>query len=165
MPTRPIEGNDQTTWWFSQKSLGGTKQYILSEESRMKKFLFTTLPSNDLGLLTRSLPIARELRDRGHEITFCSPGKTPNQLISNAGFSNLLPEWPLFYIMSGDTNFQSFYRLLRSKHLRRDCRLLVSFLRHMLQSSTAEIWDIDHFMYMLGMCENRGRPLVLQFSK
>jgi len=27
----------------------------------MTKFLFTTLPTNDLGLLTRSLPIAREL--------------------------------------------------------------------------------------------------------
>jgi UDP:flavonoid glycosyltransferase YjiC (YdhE family) len=122
----------------------------------MKKFLFTTLPSNDLGLLTRSLPIARELRDRGHEITFCSPGKTPSRLISDAGFSNLLPEWPLFYIMSGDTKLQSFYRLLRSKHLMRDCRLFASFLRHTLQSSTAEIWNIDHFTYLLGMSNENG---------
>jgi len=50
----------------------------------MKKFLFTTFPSNDLGLLTRSLPIARELRDRGHQIAFCSPAKAPNKSISEA---------------------------------------------------------------------------------
>jgi len=39
----------------------------------MTKFLFTTLPTNDLGLLTRSLPVADELARRGHEIAFCSP--------------------------------------------------------------------------------------------
>jgi hypothetical protein len=32
----------------------------------MTTFLFTTLSTNDLGLLTRSLPIARELREQGH---------------------------------------------------------------------------------------------------
>jgi len=41
----------------------------------MTTFLFTTLPTNDLGLLTRSLPIARELREQGHTIVFCSPAK------------------------------------------------------------------------------------------
>jgi UDP:flavonoid glycosyltransferase YjiC (YdhE family) len=55
----------------------------------MNRYLFTTLPSNDLGLLTRSLPIARELRNRGHQIAFCSPAKAPNKLISEAGFDNL----------------------------------------------------------------------------
>jgi len=128
------------------------------------KFLFTTLPSNDLGLLTRSLPIARDLRDRGHEITFCSPGKTPSQLIYDAGFSNLFPEWPLFYFMSGDSKSQSLYRLLRSKHLIRDCKLLLLFLKHMVQSSTAEIWNIDHFMYLLGMRNENGiRAAVKSF--
>ena len=38
----------------------------------MTRYLFTTLPSNDLGLLTRSLPIARELRRRGHTALFSS---------------------------------------------------------------------------------------------
>jgi UDP:flavonoid glycosyltransferase YjiC (YdhE family) len=55
----------------------------------MKKFLFTTLMSNDLGLLTRSLPIARELRDRGHHVAFCNPRPAPAKLISDAGFDNL----------------------------------------------------------------------------
>jgi UDP:flavonoid glycosyltransferase YjiC (YdhE family) len=34
----------------------------------MTTFLFTILPTIDLGLLTRSLPIARELAAQGHTI-------------------------------------------------------------------------------------------------
>jgi UDP:flavonoid glycosyltransferase YjiC (YdhE family) len=52
----------------------------------IKSYLFTTFPSNDLGLLTRSLPIARELAKKGNEIIFCSPGKAPSKLIAAAGF-------------------------------------------------------------------------------
>ncbi len=79
-----------------------------------KRFLFTTQISNDLGLLTRSLPIAHELRDRGHQITFCNPAKAPRQLISDAGFDDILPEWPLFYFVSGDASLTSFCRLIFS---------------------------------------------------
>ena len=117
----------------------------------MNKYLFTTLPSNDLGLLTRSLPIARELRNRGHQTAFCSPGKAPNKLISEAGIDNLLPSEPLYYLISGDVSFESFVRLLRPRHLIRNVGILISFLRYMSRSSTAEIWNIDHFMSMLGL--------------
>jgi UDP:flavonoid glycosyltransferase YjiC (YdhE family) len=54
----------------------------------VKKLLFTTLISNDLGLLTRSLPIARELRDRGYQVTFCTSTPAPKRVISDAGFDN-----------------------------------------------------------------------------
>ena len=64
----------------------------------MKKFLFTTLPSNDLGLLTRSLPIAQELTKLGHKIVFSSPAKAPDSLIKDAGFENLIPKHPLYQI-------------------------------------------------------------------
>lgn len=117
----------------------------------MNKYLFTTLPSNDLGLLTRSLPIAGELRNRGHQIAFCNPAKAPTKLISEAGFDNLLPSWPLYSLISGNISFESLPRLLRSRHLKRDVDILVSFIRHMSRSSTAEIWNIDHFMYLFGM--------------
>jgi UDP:flavonoid glycosyltransferase YjiC (YdhE family) len=117
----------------------------------MKKFLFTTLISNDLGLLTRSLPIARELRARGHQVAFYNPAKAPSKLISDAGFDNLLLKWPLHQIMSGDTSVRTLYRLLRSKHLKRDLKILISTIRQMGQSSTAEIWNADQFMYLLGM--------------
>ena len=65
-----------------------------------KKFLFTTLCSNDLGLLTRSLPIARELRDRGHEVRFCNPAVAPRKLIAAAGFENIPSKWPLGRVTS-----------------------------------------------------------------
>jgi len=117
----------------------------------MSRYLFTTLPSNDLGLLTQSLPIARELRDRGHEIAFCSPAKAPIKLISDAGFKNLLPKQPLYYLISGDIRFGRLSRLLFSRHLKRDVGILISFIQHMSRHSTAEIWNIDHFMYLFGM--------------
>jgi MGT family glycosyltransferase len=127
----------------------------------VKKFLFTTLISNDLGLLTRSLPIARELRERGHQIAFCNPAKAPSKLISEAGFDNILPEWPLFYIMSGDTSLPSISRLFRSKHIKRDLGILASFIRHMTHASTAEIWNVDQFTYLFGMWnETSARAMV-----
>jgi len=127
----------------------------------MKKFLFTTLMSNDLGLLTRSLPIARELRDRGHQIAFCNPAKTPTKIISDAGFDNLHPKWPLLYITSGGTSLPSLWRLFRSKHLKRDLGFLVSLTRLVKRFSTAEHWNIDHSMYMVGMgIENNVRAHV-----
>jgi len=117
----------------------------------VKKFLFTTLISNDLGLLTRSLPIAHALRERGHRIAFCNPAKAPSKLISEAGFDNIPPQWPLFYIMSGDTSLPAISRVFRSKHIKRDLGILASFIWHMMHSSTAEIWNVDHFTYLFGM--------------
>jgi UDP:flavonoid glycosyltransferase YjiC (YdhE family) len=55
----------------------------------MKKFLFTTLFTDDLGLITRSLPIARELADRGHDVAYCNPANAPTKLIEGAGIQNL----------------------------------------------------------------------------
>ena len=76
----------------------------------MSKFLFTTLPSNDLGLLTRSLPIAKELKKHGHEIVFSSPAEAPGRLIKDAGFDNLVPDHP-FYQLQG-TGLSSVISLL-----------------------------------------------------
>ena len=49
----------------------------------MKKILFTSQPSNDFGLLARSLPIADELTKRGNKVAFCSPAKAPDKLITD----------------------------------------------------------------------------------
>ena len=62
----------------------------------MSRYLFTVLPSKDLGLLTRSLPIARELRNHGHDVAFCHPAEAPRKLIAQAGFENCLPNRPLY---------------------------------------------------------------------
>ena len=61
-----------------------------------KRFLFTLLPTNDLGLLTRSLPIAKELANRGHTILFSHPAKAPGMVIAEAGFTNVAPMHPLY---------------------------------------------------------------------
>jgi hypothetical protein len=46
----------------------------------MKRYLFTTLPSNDLGLFTRSLPIARELAEFKMMLSFYQMGSGPTSL-------------------------------------------------------------------------------------
>jgi UDP:flavonoid glycosyltransferase YjiC (YdhE family) len=53
------------------------------------KFLFTTLPSNDLGLLARTIPVGRKLAMRGHEVAFCNPAPAPSAVIREAGLANL----------------------------------------------------------------------------
>lgn len=117
----------------------------------MSRYLFTTLPSNDLGLLTQSLPIARELRVRGHQVTFCSPAKAPTKLIADADFDNHFPNQPLYYLISGDMRLGRLGRIILSKHPMRDVGIIISFIRHMTKNSTVEIWDIDQFMSLLGM--------------
>ena len=117
----------------------------------MKKFLFATQPSNDLGLLAQSIPIAKELRERGHQIVFCTSGKAPCSVVARAHFENHPPDWPLYLILTGDTRLTNFLRLLGSIHLKRDLGILSWYVKHMERESTSEIWNIDHFMYLLGM--------------
>lgn len=122
----------------------------------MKKFLFTTLPSNDLGLLTRSLPIAQELTKLGHKIVFSSPAKAPNSLIKNAGFENLIPKHPLYQIKK--FNFRSLINLLKSKKHRDEYGNIFNILFKLIQAiprrfapATAEIWNMDHAAAIAGM--------------
>lgn len=116
----------------------------------MKKFLFSTLVSNDLGLLTRSLPIARELRARGHQVAFCNPAKAPSKVVSDAGFENLPYEGPLYYLITGHFNIPVLYQVFRSGNLKRDLGYLVSSMKHQKRFSTAEVWNVDHFEFLMG---------------
>jgi UDP:flavonoid glycosyltransferase YjiC (YdhE family) len=125
---------------------------------RAQKFLFTTLPSNDLGLLTRSLPIANELAQRGHKIAFCSPAEAPAKLIAAAGFDNLLPGHPLYHLMTAQPRPQSLYKLIKSEQFKRDFGNIFNFLSKLIRtiptaypSITSEIWDMDHVGAFMGM--------------
>jgi len=109
------------------------------------------LPTNDLGLLTRSLPIARELGRRGHDVTFCSPARAPSALISESGFDNLVPAEPLYSVVSGDLGLATLRRAIVSRHLPRNVRILRTLLRQISSHGTTRIWDVDHFMYLFGM--------------
>jgi len=54
----------------------------------MARFLFSTILANDLGVPSRSLPIAIELKKRGHTVAFCIPLDAPSRFLENAGFDN-----------------------------------------------------------------------------
>jgi UDP:flavonoid glycosyltransferase YjiC (YdhE family) len=117
------------------------------------KLLFTTLPSNDLGLLTRSLPIAKELRKSGNEIIFSSPAKSPTLLIKDAGFENIVPKHPLYQI--GKLRPKHFFR---RKAFREEYGSVFKFVYQLATSiptkigpATAEIWNMDHAAAIAGM--------------
>ena len=49
--------------------------------------------TNDLGLPSRVLPVAAELRSRGHQVAFANAAPAASRLIAAAGFENL--DWPV----------------------------------------------------------------------
>jgi hypothetical protein len=124
----------------------------------MKRYLFTTLPSNDLGLLTRSLPIARALAKKQNEIIFCSPGQAPSKLIADAGFDNQLPKHPVYHLLTVEPNLPGLYEFVRSERFKENFGNLFNFLGHLLRSIpikmppiTSEIWNVDHISAVAGM--------------
>src|SRR5262245_42397232 len=123
----------------------------------MTKFLFTTLPTNDLGLLTRSLPIATELAAHGHTILFCSPAKAPSRLIADAGLANLLPKHPLYDLIAVDPSLQGLVEFIRSGQWGRYGNLF-HFLRQLIPAlpirsalKTLEDWTIDQAGAPMGL--------------
>jgi len=137
------------------------------------KFLFTTLTSNDLGLLTRSLPIAGELAKRGHQVAFSNPANAPSKLIAQAGFDNLFLKHPLFYIqMMGELDLRGLYRQFRSEPFRQEFGNLLSILMKLIRAAptrlppiTPEVWDMDHFAAFIGMLnENFVRACYEAFA-
>jgi UDP:flavonoid glycosyltransferase YjiC (YdhE family) len=128
----------------------------------MARFLFTTLPTDDLGLLTRSLPIAHELDARGHSIVFCSPAKAPRRLIAQAGFANLVPKHPLFELAATGPGIRGLAAFIAGRRWRAADRTLFGFLRQLLPAlpiksapATSEIWDVDHAAAVMGMLNER----------
>jgi hypothetical protein len=125
----------------------------------MTTFLFATLPTDDLGLLTRSIPIALELAQHGHEVVFCSPAKAPSRLIAEAGFANPLPKHPLFDLIAGDQSVAWLAGFIVSGRWRgRYDGRLTTFLRDLVVAlpirsapHTPEIWNADHAGAMMGM--------------
>src|SRR5258706_10671212 len=124
----------------------------------MTRFLFTTLPTNDLGLLTRSLPIARELAAHGHTILFCSPAKAPSRLIADAGFVNLIPRHAIYDLLAEDPSLRGLVRFITAGHWRQRSRTLFQFLRQLIPAvplksapTTVEVWNTDHAGALMGL--------------
>lgn len=55
----------------------------------MAKILLSMIVSNDLGPVSRLLPIAQELSKRGHDLAFCNRAKAPSLVIREAGLKNM----------------------------------------------------------------------------
>jgi UDP:flavonoid glycosyltransferase YjiC (YdhE family) len=124
----------------------------------MSRFLFTTLPWNDLGLLTRSLPIARGLTARGHRIAFSNPAKAPRTLISEAGFDNRIPKHPIYHVRKLALSPRGISRLIRSKPWENDGMRAFAFFIEFVKAfplkfapQTPEVWSMDHAAAMTGM--------------
>lgn len=130
------------------------------------RYLFTVQTSNDLGLLTRSLPIAAELAQRGHRVAFCNPAPAPSRVIREAGFENLLLKHPLHYITAlqarGEFTLPGLFRQVRSGAMRREFEnlsdLLVGLLRAAparVQTPVSDVWSVDHLSAILFLSDER----------
>jgi len=124
----------------------------------MTRLLFTTLPTNDLGLLARSLPIARELAARGHKVFFCSPAQAPSRLIAEAGFENLVPRHPIYDLMTVQLTPRGIVRFVASGQWKRRYGSLFRFLSMLISAlpiksapSTPDTWNMDHAAAQMGM--------------
>jgi MGT family glycosyltransferase len=122
------------------------------------RFLFTALPTNDLGLLTRSLPIAWELAERGHHIDFSNPAMAPRRVIEDAGFENILPKHPLYELGFSKFGYHALTRLMRSGIMKKDYGNIFRFMFDFVMAlpirfapSSDEVWDMDHAAAIEGM--------------
>jgi len=129
----------------------------------MKRFLFTTLPSEDLGLLTRTIPVANQLAKRGHKVAFCNPARVPGRVIEEAGIENLPMNHPLTYLgSSGMPSVKKFLKLARSGKIKKDFGSIGNFWKEYRRAlpnefapSTSEIWDMDH-LWAVTVALNEG---------
>ena len=100
----------------------------------MPKFLFTILPTNDLGLLTRSLPIARELAGLEQDVAFCSPASAPRRLIAEAGFENIIPRHPLYEFIAHGQSLRQLAGYIASGQWRARYHNIFDFVRKLIQA-------------------------------
>jgi UDP:flavonoid glycosyltransferase YjiC (YdhE family) len=129
------------------------------------RFLMTSLPTNDLGLLARSLPLARELESRGHQVTFSNPAHAPRKAISAAGFANCCLAHP-YHDLAGLERHRwiDLVRQLnrwchqsQSHWIRELARVLYVLLATPSGVAGEDPWDADHAAMQLGL---GFRPLV-----
>lgn len=135
----------------------GADSAVWALEIPMSTFLFTTLPTNDLGLLARALPLAEALAARGHRIVFCSPAKAPSRLIADAGFDNRVPDHPIYALILAQPGLAGLAQLLTSGRWRQ-YGSIVAYLGALVRAlplkappPTPEVWDADHAAAQLGM--------------
>lgn len=116
----------------------------------MKKLLFTTLPSNDLGLLARTVPVARELAGKGHEVAFCNPAPAPSAVIGEAGLANLPPRlgpWPTMFAPSTTEvwnvgHFSALIGYLDENSVRGGCEAMMGLMTDYGADVIVDSWNL-----------------------
>ncbi len=126
----------------------------------MSRFLFTTLPTNDLGLIVRSLPIARELCAAGHSVVCSNPAAAPRRLIAAAGFANVLSDHPLYQLLGGRATLGALAAYIRAGSWRQRHARVRSLLGELLPAiplrrarPTAEVWSMGHAGAIMGLLD------------
>ena len=115
----------------------------------MKKLLFTTLPSNDLGLLARTVPVAKELAGKGYEVAFCNPAPAPAAVIAEAGLANLPPRlgpWPTAFAPSTTEvwnidHFSALIGYLDENSVRGGCEAMMGLITDYGADVVVDSWN------------------------
>jgi len=72
----------------------------------------------------------------------------------------------MYSILTGDFRLSNFVKLIGAMHLKRDLSIFTWYLKHSKKNITSEIWNIDHYMYIMGLCnEEYIRAVVKTLSK
>jgi len=117
----------------------------------MARFLFTAMFSNDLGLPSRTVPIASKLAKRGHEVAFCNPEEAPKKLIEEAGLQNLAPEprpaptvLPTLFTQQvwNMDHFWAAYGYQGEDFVRGSCEGMVSIINDYGPDVIVDSWDL-----------------------
>lgn len=130
----------------------------------MTKVLCTTLPSNDLGLLARTVPVAGELAKMGYEVAYCNPAPAPGKLIADAGLDNLTPPpWPMPTDFAPSTmevwNLGHFYSLvgfLDENVVRGSTAAMMQMMTEYGADVVVDSWNISACLAAKAL----GKPLV-----
>lgn len=120
----------------------------------MSKILCTTLPSNDLGLLARTIPVARELASMGHKVAYCNPAPAPSQLIAEAGIENIAPPaWPIPKAFAPSTmdvwdlgHFWALIGLLDEDFARGFCEAMMRLMTDWEADVVLDSWNVGACM-------------------
>ncbi len=123
----------------------------------MSRFLFTLLPSNDLGVITRALPVAKLLRSKGHSIVFSVCSKVPSKLLDEENFVNIPIKTPIdnffFEIKNIKKNNDSFpvKYFKKIKLLQKTILSMLKALPIKFVKPTANVINMEHFFNINGI--------------
>jgi len=108
------------------------------------------LPTNDLGLVVRALPVAAELKKRGYRVILSHPSPAGRQTIAEAGFDNL-PPIHLLYDFAYETPQSLWSTVRRHGGPARFVYDLMQSYPYRRLPDQADVWNTDHASAIMGL--------------